>query len=351
MSISVLRWAIVISAGGAPNNEAVGFRYWNDEPFTYGFKGWLSVMPTCIFAMAGSENSGLVAAETTNPRKAVPRAIGSIWLRLSLFYLLGSLMVTITVSPHNEDIFGGSGTNASPFVIAYRDAGLEPLAHIMNAVIFISVLSTGSISGYGGSRTTMGLAHLGMAPRQFAHADKTGRPWLGLIVTLLLGGGLAYLNVNHGAADVFTWFSNLTSLFTLFGWGMICLSHIRMRYAWKVQGRDVSELPWKSWTYPWAAWWGLIWCILLIIVEFYLAVWPLGESPSAKTFFANYVSVIVILVIYLGARFYYKGPWWIDASTVDLDAMRRFYVDRDPEKAKVTGFKAKASKVVGFVFN
>ncbi|KAF2500631.1 hypothetical protein BU16DRAFT_253956 [Lophium mytilinum] len=341
---------IVISAGGAPNHEAVGFRYWNSSPFTHGFKGFLNVLPTCIFAMSGSENSGLVAAETANPRKSVPRAIGSIWLRLSLFYLLGSLMVTINVSPYNPDIFGGSGTNASPFVIAYREAGLQPLAHIMNAVIFISVLSTGSISGYGGSRTTMGLAHLGMAPRQFARADKTGRPWLGLLVTLVLGGGLAYLNVNNSASNVFTWFSNLTSLFTLFGWGMICFSHIRMRYTWKLQGRDVAELPWKSWTYPYAAWWGLIWCMVLMVVEFYLAVWPLGKPSSAKTFFANYVSVIAILVLYFGARLYYRGPWWVDASTIDLDAHRRFYADKDPE-AKKTGFKAKTSKTLGFIFN
>lgn len=308
-------------------------------------------MPTCIFAMSGSENSGLVAAETANPKKAVPRAVGSIWLRLSLFYLLGALMVTINVDPQNPDIFGGEGTNASPFVIAYREAGLPPLAHMMNAVIFISVVSTGSISGYAGARTTMGLAHLGMAPAGFKKADGTGRPWPGLFITLTLGGGLAYLNVNNSASDVFTWFSNLTSLFTLFGWGMICLSHIRMRYTWKLQGRDVADLPWKSWTYPYAAWWGLIWCILLIICEFYLSVWPIGEKPNAETFFANYVSVIVIILCYIGARFYYKGPWWVDASTIDLDASRRFYVENDLEKAKKTGFRAGASKVVGFVFN
>jgi amino acid transporter len=79
--------------------------------------------------------------------------------------ILGSLMVTITVSPTNDDLFGQSGTNASPFVIAYRNSGLGPLAHIMNAIIFISVLSTGSISGYAGSRTLVGLAQIGMAPR------------------------------------------------------------------------------------------------------------------------------------------------------------------------------------------
>ncbi|KAF2473379.1 uncharacterized protein BDR25DRAFT_323927 [Lindgomyces ingoldianus] len=295
---------IIVSAGGAPNHDAVGFRYWNAEPFTHGFKWFLSVMPTCIFAMAGSENSGLVAAETTNPRKAVPRAVGSIWLRLSLFYLLGALMVTITVSPDNPDIFGGNGTNASPFVIAYRNASIPALAHIMNAVIFISVLSTGSISGYGGSRTTMGLAHLGMAPAAFKKADKTGRPWWGLALTLTLGGALAYLNVGNKAADVFTWLSNLTSLFTLFGWGMICLSHIRMRYSWKLQGRDLTDLPWKSWTYPYAAW------------------------------------------------LYYRGPWWVDASMIDLDASRRFYVDGDVEKTeKKGGVGGFLRKTAGFVFN
>lgn len=122
-------------------------------------------MPTCIFAMSGSENSALVAAETQNPRRSVPRAVGSIWLRLSLFYLLGALVVTITVSPEDPNLFGASGTNASPFVIAYTNAGIPVLAHMMNAVIFISVVSTGSISGFGGSRLLMGLSHLGLAPK------------------------------------------------------------------------------------------------------------------------------------------------------------------------------------------
>ncbi|PYH47023.1 putative amino acid transporter [Aspergillus saccharolyticus JOP 1030-1] len=342
---------IVISAGGAPAEGPIGFRYWNEDAFINGFKGFLSVMPTCIFAMSGSENAALVAAETDNPRKAVPRAVGSIWIRLSLFYVLGSLMITITVSPMDPNLFGGSGVNASPFVIAYRNAGLAPLAHIMNAVIFISVLSTGSISGYAGSRTLMGLTHLNMAPKIFGKADKQGRPLAGLFVTLLIGGGLSYLNVSNSGATVFTWFSNLTSLFTLFGWGTICLSNLRMRYAWKVQGRSVEDLPWRSWAYPYGAIWGLFWCVILIIAEFYLSLWPLGGSPNAKDFFANYVSVVAIVVLYIGARCYYRGPWWVDARTIDLDAQRRFYVDAHdvetrPERKGPLGLVRKAADMV-----
>ncbi|KAI1076608.1 amino acid permease/ SLC12A domain-containing protein [Whalleya microplaca] len=338
---------IVMSAGGAAY-DAVGFRYWNEMAFTNGFKGFLSVMPTCIFAMSGSENSGLVAAETANPRKSVPHAVGSIWLRLGLFYLIGSLMITINVSPNNPDLFGQEGTNASPFVIAYRDAGIPVLAHMMNAVILVSVISTGSISCYGASRTTMGLAFLGMAPKQLSKADKTGRPWYGLIPSFIFGGGLAYLNVSESGADVFGWFSNLTSLFTLFGWGMICLSHLRFRTAWARQGRTPQELPWRSWAYPYAPYWGLIMCILLIIVQFYLSVWPLHDSPSAENFFANYLSVVAIVILFLGARVYYRGSWWVDLDTIQLDEGRRFYRD-DVEKVEPRGPKGVAQKVMGAI--
>jgi len=115
--------------------------------------------------MAGSENAALVATEVANPRRSVPKAVSSVWLRLGIFYILGSLMITLTVDPSDPDLFGGSGSDASPFVIAFQNAGLPVMSHITNAVIFVSVISTGSISGYGGSRMLMGLAHVQMNHR------------------------------------------------------------------------------------------------------------------------------------------------------------------------------------------
>lgn len=32
-------------------------------------------------------------------------------------------------------------------------------------------------------------------------ADKSGRPWYGLVPTLVIGGGLAYLNVSYGKSQ------------------------------------------------------------------------------------------------------------------------------------------------------
>lgn len=135
---------------------------------------------TCIFTMALSENAGLVAAETAIPRKSDPRAVGSLWLRLPLFYLLGSLMVTINVSPDDENLVGAEGMNASPFVVAYRNAGIPVLAHMMNAIILISVISCGSISGYVGARTTMGLAYLAWHRNNSSTQTRLGDPGLAL---------------------------------------------------------------------------------------------------------------------------------------------------------------------------
>lgn len=168
-------------------------------------------------------------------------------------------------------------------------------------------------------------------------ADSWGRPWYGLIPTIIVSGALSYLNVSHTGAEVFSWLSSLVSLFTLFGWGMICLSHIRMRHAWKVQGRAVTDLPWRTFAWPYSSYWGLSWCIVIVCVQFYLALWPLGGEPTVKGFFSTYSSVVVGLVIFLGAKIYYRGGWWLSGSEIDLDTDRRWY-SAEHEDVREKGF-------------
>ena len=296
---------------------------------------------------------GVVAAEAREPRKAVPKAVNSIWLRLGLFYIVGSLMVSITVSPNDPNLFGGSGTNASPFVVAFRNAGIPGLAHAMNAVIFISVFSSGNANAYAATRTVVGLAEIGMAPKLFAKCDRWGRPWASIALVFIIGGGLCYLNVDAKGSDVFEWFSNLTSLCTLWTWATTFVTHLRFRAAWKAQGHTENELPWKTWAFPWSSYWGLLWCILLIIDEFYLSVWPLHDVTSAKNFFANYISMVAIVVLYICTKLYFRGRFWIKAEDVDLHTGRRYYPEsvddeESPPSSSKAGSKFGMSKVVGF---
>lgn len=312
---------IIISAGGAPKGDPIGFRYWTSAPFNEnGFKGFLTVLPTCVFSLAGIEIVGLVAAECISPRKSVPIAVKSIWLRITLFYILGSFVVTIVMSPNNDQLLGGSGTNASPFVIAFNNSGLPGLAHAMNAIILISVFSSASGTFYGCPRILMGLAHLNMAPKIFSRVSRRGVPYVGYAISAILSGGLAYINLSESGAVVFGWFLNLSSLVALLLWSVIFVVNIRLRKAWIVQGKDMSNLPWKTNLNPYIAWYGLFWSILIVIIEFYLSVWPWKEQSSAKNFFANYISVVLMIIIYIGSKFYFKGPLLIPLNEIDLDS-------------------------------
>jgi amino acid transporter len=63
-------------------------------------------------------------------------------------------------------------------------------------------------------------------------------------------------------------------------------------------------------------------------------VWPLGEPTTAKGFFSTYVSVVAIIVIYIGAKIWFRDRRWVDTATIDLDAGRRFYRKQEIEYAE-----------------
>ena len=77
---------IVLNCGGGPEGGYIGGKYWHDPgAFNNGFKGLCSVLVTAAFSYSGTEMVGLAAAETENPRKALPTAIKQVfWLVLSV---------------------------------------------------------------------------------------------------------------------------------------------------------------------------------------------------------------------------------------------------------------------------
>ncbi len=71
--------AVIINVAGGPNGDYIGFKLWhNPGAFHNGFKGLCSTFVTAAFAFGGTELVGLAAAETENPRKALPTAIKQV---------------------------------------------------------------------------------------------------------------------------------------------------------------------------------------------------------------------------------------------------------------------------------
>lgn len=69
----------IINIAGGPNGSYIGFHLWSvPGAFHNGFKGLCSTFVTAAFAFGGTELVGLAAAETENPRKALPTAIKQV---------------------------------------------------------------------------------------------------------------------------------------------------------------------------------------------------------------------------------------------------------------------------------
>jgi amino acid transporter len=336
---------IVIDCGGAPKGGYIGAHYWHDPGAFTDFLGFCSVFTTAAFAFAGTELSGLAAAESDNPAKSLPKACKQVFWRIAVFYIVGTFVVGLIV-PYNADYLigsAGANTKASPFVVSIQNAGIAGLPSVMNAVITISVLSVANSATFGSTRTIQALAANGMAPSFFAYIDKAGRP-LWCVVLQVAFGFLAFINeASSTGSIIFNWLLALSGISNFFVWGSICLAHIRFRQAWAYHGRSVDELAYAAPFGVIGSYIGAGLVVLCLVALFYVSVEPL----SAKNFFENYLAAPLVIALYISWKIYssfttdprVERRGWKFFKTVDeidiLSDMRDTALDKDLVPRKV----------------
>ncbi|PRT56582.1 General amino-acid permease GAP1 [Wickerhamiella sorbophila] len=317
-------FGIVVAAGGGPSHKYLGAHYWHDPgAFAHGFKGVAAVFVNAAFAFTGTELSGLAAAEALNPHKTLPRAVKQVFWRIILFYIVSLTIVSMLVPYNNPNLGTASDGSASPFVIAIKNAGVSGLPSVFNVVIILAVLSVANSSVYGCSRTLTALAHVNMAPRWFKYIDREGRPLVSILFTLAVGN-LCFLSAYDGYGKVFDWLLAFTGMSSIFTWGSICLCHIRFRHGMRVQGRSLDELTFKAQAGVWGSWLGFAINMAVLGLQFWMALFPPGQSPDAQTFFKSYLSAPVVLLFYIGHRIWTRN-WkpYIRGKDMDLDSGMR----------------------------
>ena len=317
---------VILVCGGGPQGGYIGGRLWhNPGAFANGFKGVCSVFVTAAFSFAGSELVGLAAAETANPRKSLPSAAKQVFWRITLFYILALLMVGLLVPYTSDRLFGQSSVDAaaSPFVISIQNAGIKGLPSVINVVILIAVLSVGNSAVFACSRSMAALANQGSLPKIFGYIDRTGRPLVGIIVTCVFGL-LSFIAASPKEGEVFDWLLALSGLSSLFTWGGIMLCHIRVRRALAAQNRTTAELSFTAPTGVWGSVYGFVLIILILMAQFWIALFPIGDKPSASAFFEAYLSFPILIAFYIGHKIWKKN-WklFIRAKNIDIDTGRR----------------------------
>lgn len=212
------------------------------------------------------------------------------------------------------------------------------LPHILNAVILVCVTSVGTSSLYASVRMLMHLSSNGMAPRFLGRVDSMGRPITALILTSVVGMGLSFLNISNTGAKIFGWFSSLSGTGFFIFWMTIFVSNWRWRVAQQVQGRDIiSEEPYsyRQLGYPWAPLFGFTAVLFILLCNGYTSIDPIAGEAGATTFFANYLGVPVLIVMWAGWKLWHR-TWWffVKPETVDLDTDRRVLKDH-PEEERI----------------
>ncbi|KAH6647559.1 AAT family amino acid transporter [Truncatella angustata] len=325
MITGLLILSLVLMLGGGPDHERLGFRYWYDpgavnESIVGGaggrFVAFLRVWILSGFSFYfGPELIIVTSGEMRNPQKNLPIASRQFFYRLIFFYVLSALAIGAICASNSPGLVSGAGNaNASPWVIAIHNAGIEILPSVVNAGILTSAWSSGSSYLYMSSRSIYSLAISGHAPKTLARCNRWGVPYNSIMAASLFLP-LAYMVCNSEAGVVFNWFINLTNTAGYTSWIICCVTIVRFRKACEAQG---ITSPYRSPIQPWAAWICMILFTVLCLLNGFTVFFP--GNWSTPGFFSAYVGIPIFLLIWLRHKFTSgrHDSWMYSPRAVDL---------------------------------
>lgn len=233
---------IVLFFGGGPSHDRLGFRYWQHPGAFKSYPNpglgnmgrflafWTSLIRSGFAFVLGPELITIAAGESEAPRRNIPKASKRFIYRLVVFYVFGTLIISVTVSSDDPDLLqavsrGAQDAGASPFVLGIKRAGIKGLDHVINAVILTSAWSGANSFLYAGSRSLYSLALTGQAPRVLKTCSKSGVPYVALLCTAALSC-LTYLSVSRGSATVFAWLLILPTVSGYIAWIVLFWAYI-----------------------------------------------------------------------------------------------------------------------------
>lgn len=334
--IGLIILGVVIFFGGGPNQHHIrGFYYW-DHPSAFtqyknvpGTTGrflafWHAFIAAGFAFITSPELIAIAAGETVAPRRNIPKAARRFVWRLAIFYGCSSLVIGILVASNDTNLLGAieqgaSGAKASPFVIGIQNVGIPILDSIINAAILTSAWSAGNSFLYSGSRVLYSMSLTGQAPKIFSKTTRLGVPWVAVLATFAIGL-LSYLNVSNSGIQVFNWFVNLSTISGYIAWIIVMITYLRFRKA-MIFNNMLQILPYKTPLQPYATYVTIFVVSLLTITNGFQTF--MAKPFVAADFIAAYITIPIILVLYLGHKAYtvfiqkLRSPWFIPVHELD----------------------------------
>ncbi|WVW84405.1 hypothetical protein I302_106439 [Kwoniella bestiolae CBS 10118] len=333
LQIGLTLYTIIAMCGGNPKHDKFGFRAWKDpgpfagETAALRMKGiWDAVLWAC-FALGGPDWISLIGGEAQNPRRILPKAFNSTVVRIVSFFIVGALCVGINAPSNDPGLLGAIAAGApgaakSPYIISMNRLEIPVLPDIVNALVMLSIFSTGNSAVFCSSRGLYTLALKGGAPSIFKRLNRNGVPYVA-VSAILLFSTLAYLSVNSGSVVVLNWFLSLVGAANLVNWTSIAVTYMRFRKGLIAQGRLNNEfLPVRAWLQPLSSWWVVIAAPVAFVCSGYALMVPGGWAGDSFVF--TYGAVFIFAGFIIGFKAYEvivkKKPFkmFIPAEEIDV---------------------------------
>jgi L-asparagine transporter-like permease len=218
--------------------EPVGFgNYTQHQGFLpSGLTGVLLAMTLAVFSFFGVEVVAVTAGEAQNPEKTIPRALRTVFWRLSLFYVCAiALVVGLVPWPK-------VGIDVSPFVRAFETVGLPAASSIMNFVVLTAALSSANTNLYLTSRMLFSLSRGGYVPARLGQLTHRSIPLAALLVSSA-GMLVAVLAEKLFPRQAYLYMIGAAFFGGLYVWIMIFVTHLAFRRRHRSNAQLATFMP------------------------------------------------------------------------------------------------------------
>jgi AAT family amino acid transporter len=217
-------FVIVFHVGELGATASVG-NLWSHGGFLpFGIVGVLLTLQMVTFAYQGVELIGVTAGEAENPEVVLPKATNGITFRILIFYI-GALTVIMSLVPWTD-----LSPDTSPFVFVFDKMRVPAAATIINLVVITAATSSCNSGIFSTGRMLYSLAQRGQAPSVLARLSAQHIPAMGVHVSAAVM--LIAVALNYAVPEkAFVWVTSISTVGTLWTWGIIMLAHRNYRRA------------------------------------------------------------------------------------------------------------------------
>ncbi|MGC9148304.1 MAG: amino acid permease [Sulfolobales archaeon] len=191
-----------------------------NSAFPNGLLGvWLATV-VAIYSFIGVEVVGVTSGEARDPEKEAPKALKTTLALLTFLYVAAITVIVLLVP------YGKSGVNESPFVTAFRLAGIPVAASLTNFIVLTAALSGANTDLYLTSRMLFSLARGGLAPAKLGELNRFKVPFNALIASMMGVAIMTYVTYKYGSSASYLIAFGVAAFGGVFVWLSILISHI-----------------------------------------------------------------------------------------------------------------------------